>query len=260
MNRNTVPNATLALPGRPYDGGSRPRFYEFDDGVTRLVKWHPSVHGYTKGCYNELIASRLGRLIDTPLLRGTVVHVGDDVIPPDHRADGVVAGFHFATTRMPGTNFRPVRGHYAGIRNKHELPAAAVHLAWLAVEDSVRNIFLHHKIVTNRVGARRRADHFTLIDMGMAFGAHCWSTADIATPHTSYELPRHMLPYLTRANLAPAIARLQALTRTEIGACIIDRPDEWAIAAADVAALEQRLVAGRDTIESILYAGNPGIA
>ena len=32
MNGNTIPNATLALPSRLYDGGSRPRFSIFDDG------------------------------------------------------------------------------------------------------------------------------------------------------------------------------------------------------------------------------------
>ncbi|HEV2641643.1 MAG TPA: hypothetical protein VGT98_03000 [Candidatus Elarobacter sp.] len=248
----------MALPDRPVDGGSRPRFYDFDDGVTRLVKWHPSVHLYEKGCYNELIASRLGRLIGAPLQRGMVVHVGDDVIPSDQRADGAVAGFHFATMRMPGRNFRPAP-HYAGIRNGSELPAAAVLLAWLAVGDSERNIFLHHKIVTNRLGAQRRSNRFTLIDMGMAFGTHHWTAADIAVPHTSYELPRHMLPHLTRANLAPAIARLKALGTHDIAACIADRPDEWAISTAEVAALEQRLIAGRDAIESILYSGNPTI-
>ncbi len=258
MDRHVVPNATLALPDRPPDGGSRPRFYDFDDGVTRLVKWHPSVQNYAKGCYNELVASRLGALIGAPLLRGTVVYVGDDVIPPDQRRDGAVVGFHFATMRMRGRNFRPTP-HYPRIRNKAELPNAAVLLAWLAVGDAERNIYFQHTVVTNRVGARRRSDRFTLIDMGMAFGTHCWSAAAVAEPHAAYTLPKHMLPHLTRANLAPAIARLQALTRDDIVACIADRPAEWVIAAADVAALEQRLIASRDTIARILYAGNPGI-
>lgn len=75
MNRHAVPNATMGLPGRPVNGGSEPRFYEFDDGVTRLVKWHPSKHG-AKACYNELVASRIGQLIGAPILRGCIVFVG----------------------------------------------------------------------------------------------------------------------------------------------------------------------------------------
>lgn len=43
MNRHSAPNAILGLPNKPANGGSNPQFYEFDDGVTRLVKWHPSV-------------------------------------------------------------------------------------------------------------------------------------------------------------------------------------------------------------------------
>ena len=42
MNRHAVPNATLGYPGSPKNGGSNPRFYDFDDGVTRRVKWGPS--------------------------------------------------------------------------------------------------------------------------------------------------------------------------------------------------------------------------
>jgi hypothetical protein len=133
MNRHSVPNATLGLPGKPVNGGSKPRFYDFDDGVTRLVKWSPSPHG-NKACFNELVASRLGQLIDAPILRGIIVYVSDDIIPADHRADGATPGFHFAVTRMQGENF-VAPGHYAEIENGSELPAAAVHLAWLAIGD-----------------------------------------------------------------------------------------------------------------------------
>jgi hypothetical protein len=42
LNRNCVPNAINGYPGKPPNGGSNARFYDFDDGVTRLVKWHPS--------------------------------------------------------------------------------------------------------------------------------------------------------------------------------------------------------------------------
>jgi hypothetical protein len=111
VNQHSVPNATLGLPGKPIDGGSQPRFYEFDDAVTRLVKWSPSPHG-NKACFNELVASRLGQLIDAPILRGIIVYVSDEIIPMDHRAEGAKPGFHFAVTRMPGENF-VAPGHYA---------------------------------------------------------------------------------------------------------------------------------------------------
>lgn len=133
MNRNCVPNATYGWPGKPPNGGSNPRFYDFDDGVTRLVKWHPSPHG-AKACYNELIASRLGQLVDAPILRGSVVFVADDVIPDEHRKDGgAKEGFHFGVARVPGQNFK--EAHYTDIQNHSELPMAAAFLAWLNVGD-----------------------------------------------------------------------------------------------------------------------------
>jgi hypothetical protein len=50
MNRHSVPNATLGLPGNPINGGSKPRFYDFNDGVTRLVKWSPSTRAFCAIC------------------------------------------------------------------------------------------------------------------------------------------------------------------------------------------------------------------
>src|SRR5260370_38147756 len=94
MNRQAVPNATMGLPGKPANGGSNPRFYDFDDGVTRLVKWHPSGHG-AKACYNELITSRLGQLLGAPILRGGVIYVAHCIISPDPRIEGATAGFRF---------------------------------------------------------------------------------------------------------------------------------------------------------------------
>src|SRR5260370_33150986 len=98
MNRQAVPNATMGLPGKPANGGSNPRFYDFDDGVTRLVKWPPSGHG-AKACYNELITSRLGQLLGAPILRGGIIFVAHDIISPDHRNSEATARFHFGVSR-----------------------------------------------------------------------------------------------------------------------------------------------------------------
>ena len=51
FDKYSVPNATIPFPKVIENGGSNPRFYDFDDGVLRLVKWHPSQHG-AKACYN----------------------------------------------------------------------------------------------------------------------------------------------------------------------------------------------------------------
>ena len=253
MNKQSVPNATLGLPGRPVNGGSNPRFYDFDDGVTRLVKWHPSLHG-VKACYNELVASRLGQLIGAPILRGGVVFVPDDIIPSDHRILGATAGFHFGVFMMDGTNFVPAK-HYADIANASELPFAAVFLAWLAIADQEgHNQFLQQVEIAGTTTKR-----FKLVDMGFMFGSPSWSAPDVGKVHTSYVIPRHLASQLSLTKLKPAMETLKTITEGAIRECFEDYPDDWNISDADRDAAVSRVCAGRDNIDSIIRNGNPSI-
>jgi hypothetical protein len=258
MNRHSVPNAILGLPGKPVNGGSRPRFYEFDDDVTRLVKWYPSVHG-TKACFNELVASRLGQLINAPILRGVIVYVPDDIIPTDHRADGATPGFHFAVTRMLGENF-VAPGHYADIENHSELPAAAVLLSWLATGDQQGHNQYLQRLEREENGVIKKTKRFKLIDMGQMFGDFNWTAANVAQVHVNYVLPPHLANHLSKASLAVAIDQLKQLADTVVEECFQDCPDTWAISPADKTAGATRANAAKKTIEDIIYNGNPGIA
>jgi len=253
MNTQSVPNAILGLPGRPVNGGSNPRYYDFDDGVTRLVKWHPSPHG-VKACYNELVASRLGQLIGSPILRGVVVYVPPEIIPPDHKALGATAGFHFGVFMMNGTNFIPAQ-HYTDIANASELPFAAVFLAWLAVGDQEgHNQFLQQVEVAGTLTKR-----FKLVDMGFMFGNPTWSEANARTVHTSYTIPQHLVLQLSVAKLKPAIEALKMIPDNVIRECFDDCPDDWNILSADRDAAVARVCEARDSIESIIRNGNPSI-
>lgn len=69
--RESVPNAVYVFP-HALPGASNPRVCDFDDMVLRVVKWHPSIHGLTS-TYSELVASRLGQLIEAPVVRGMVM-------------------------------------------------------------------------------------------------------------------------------------------------------------------------------------------
>jgi hypothetical protein len=82
ITQHSVPNAILVHPVVLPNGGSRPRVCDFDDMVLRLVKWHPSNHGFTS-TYSELAASRLGQLIEAPVIRGSVVYVHTKLLPTD---------------------------------------------------------------------------------------------------------------------------------------------------------------------------------
>ncbi len=252
MNRHAVPNAIFGLPGKPIDGGSNPRFYDFDDGVTRLVKWHPSTHG-AKACYNELVASRLGQLIAAPL-RGGVIYVPKEIIPGDHLAVGAKEGFHFGVYLMDGGNFVPSQ-HYAEIENASQLPYAGVFLAWLAVGDQEGHNQYLQQLEIGGVKTKR----FKLVDMGFMFGKPNWSKASLATVHDQYKIPTHLAEKLTLQNLKPAIDELRAVDDESIRQCFVECPDEWAISTEDKEAGANNACAAKDNIEQIIRKGNPSI-
>ncbi len=258
MNRNAVPNATLGFPGKPANGGSEPRFYDFDDGVVRLVKWHPSRHG-SKPCLNELVASRLGQLLDAPILRGCVVYVPDAVIPAEHRAIGAAQGFHFGVARMEGENFVPA-SHYSEIANSAELPYAAVFLTWLAVGDQEsHNQYLHRVEERDAAGQVRTTKRFQLIDMGQMFGDFNWRAETLAPIPGAYKLPTHLAANLTLAQLTPALSNLMAIDQADIRTCFDDWPASWAIPEPDRQAAIERLLNSRERVEQMLKTGNPSI-
>lgn len=256
MNRHCVPNAINGYPGRPPNGGSNPRFYDFDDGVTRLVKWHPSPHG-VKACYNELFASRLGQLIDAPILRGSVVFVADDTIPAEHRRDGGAAeGFHFGIARVPGQNF--VEAHYTDIQNHAELPMAAAFLAWLNVGDQQNHnqfLRLQHEFGTTTIKSKT----FLLIDMGNAFHNFNWTEADLGRLHDSYVLPRHMASKLSLAALQTAVDAIQGRSLQDIEQCLGDTPQSWGITEGERVAATRSIDGVRGSLMDILRKGNPDI-
>jgi hypothetical protein len=255
LNKNTVPNAIWAYSGKPSGGGSNPRFYHFDDQVVRLVKWHPSVHGL-KACYNEVAASRLAQLLGAPVLRGTVVYVPDDVIPADHRAVGAREGFHFGVTKMNGCDF-VAHQHYSQISNSGELPAAAVHLAWLRIADQDG----HNQWLEETVDANQRSvKMFKLVDMGFMFTNPNWTAATLAALPMSYSLPAHIADQVKIAGLQPVIANLKALPKADIEACFNDVPDEWTISAQDRQAAVAQALLAQNKIEEILKNGNPKLS
>jgi len=257
VNRHEVPNAILGLPGRPTNGGSRPRFYEFDDGVPRLVKWHPSVHG-AKACYNELVASRLGQLFGAPILRGLVVYVADEIIPSDHRAEGAAPGFHFGVTRMQGENFVPSQ-HYQEIENDSELPFAAVFLAWLSIGDQEgHNQFLQRLEVHQSSGTVQRTMRFRLVDMGQMFGNFRWTAQTLPPVAAGYRLPGHLAEKVNWDKLSPAVASLCSLDEAAIRDCFT-APDEWSIASDDRDAAVNWVLERRALMDGVIRNSNTSI-
>lgn len=256
MNRHSVPNALRALPGVVQNGGSSPRFYDFDDGVPRLVKWHPSSHG-PKVCFNELVASRLAQLIDVPLLRGCVVYIPDAVIPPDHRAFAK-PGFNFGVYRMKGGNFIADK-HLATIHNLDEFPIAAAHLAWLQVADQEYHN-QYKQEVEDPADPKNIKYLYRLADMGFIFGVGnngSWTAATLGKLD-AYRLPRHLADNVKVDQMAAAVSEIEKVAEDDIRSCFEDVPSDWGIDAADIAGAVQWVIAARLNLKPLLAKGNPG--
>ena len=151
-------------------------------------------------------------------------------------------------------------GHYADIENSSELPAAAVHLAWLAIGDQQgHNQYLQRLEYEDQHGVSKRTKRFRLIDMGQMFGDFNWTPANVTNVHTTYQLPAHLVDHLTRANLASVLNQLTQVSNGLIEECFQDCPDTWGISTADKAAGAQRAILAKGNINNILFNGNPGL-
>jgi len=263
LNRYTVPNATRLLERA--DGTADPYFCDFDDGVTRIVKWHRRTepfHG-AKSCFNELIASRLGQLIDAPVVRGTVVFVSEDNVPTPQEA-----GFHFGSVRMTGFDVRHLAGQdnhasvgpfLNAVANRSQFAATALFLAWLRIQDHV-NFGPPMTDHASCVFVEEQHYHcpepvklYRLIDFDGAFGTGHWGEQgtdlpDVSSPHV---LPPYLRALIDPETLRQEFDKLQRVTEASINACFDDIPNNW----LDLRELEH---AKRWTIERASLLGSSG--
>jgi hypothetical protein len=249
--RHSVPNATYVHRHSLPNGGSAPRVCDFDDLVLRLVKWHPSSHGLTSS-YSELVASRLGQLIDAPVIRGTVVYVDPELLPLGQLA-GRDQPFHVGFTYLPGQNFQ--EDDYLSIGNSSALPAAAVQLAWLQIGDQEgHNQFLARLEQVLPDKTTRKLNQFIIVDQASMCASHNWSTLELNSPQASYRLPRHLGRRLSMPAVEPVIADVQALDSDTIRACFEDFPPEWGITREMVDKVASFVLRRRQHLSDILRA------
>ena len=75
-----------------------PQLFQCDDGKRYVVKFMSNPQGI-RGLPNELIACRLGKLLDLPLVPGNVVYLTQKLIDlePSLKKQGVQPGPHFGS-------------------------------------------------------------------------------------------------------------------------------------------------------------------
>lgn len=253
ISKHSVPNARWLL-GAPQGeaGGSGARFCDFDDEIIRLCKWHPSPHGIT-ATYSELVASRLGQLIEAPVVRGTVVYVDPDLLPPESRGQDEQP-FHVGFTRLEGQDFTD--SDYDAIDNEVALPKAAVQLAWLQIEDQQgHNQYLYRTEQVLPDSTRRKKSEFVIIDQAAMCGVHDWSSQDLRAD-AAYTLPAPLVSRISMEEIMPVLEQLNEVEEDEIRSCFDSYPDGWGITDSLVNKVTAFVLERRQHLECVLRA-NP---
>lgn len=262
------------LPKTDNGGTSNPRFCEFDDGVTRLVRWHKSgskclyrsSHG-PKSCFNEFVASNVGRLIGAPVLGASVVFVSKQVISGDDSDYGAVPGFHSGVQKISGNNFaikgdnnaeydkNTVYRDIGKVANKDQLTAAAVLLAWLRIGDHAMDpdtegvpAWDNGVFIESCTDSGTQIERYVLVDLEDAFGSAEWTLRTLCDEKEAYILPKHLkvhLASLSEDRRNAAFQNLGTLDEAAIRDCFSSYPEEWCGTAERERAIEWTLSRAR---------------
>lgn len=273
MNPQTVPNAIAAWepPSRP---NSWLRYYRFDDGVARLVRFfgRPGVvevvdpasglsrwrapgdptADCTKSVYNELVCSRLGQLIGAPLFRGVVVWIPESLTRGDTCAEpGAHVGFTYEI---------PPEAHPGIYPSDPGLHAAAVLVAWLNVYDVD-----HRMSVVTRASEVLGRGTWRLVNLKHALQMWNWTAESLTIPpHGSYDMARFFAECLSLDGIAAVVTRIKGLDRATIARCFDDVPAEWSIPGEDIRAGVDYVDSVRAGLDNLLIEwwcdDTPGIA
>ena len=246
-----MPNSTLVHP-HALPGVTKARVGDFDDMVLRVIKWHPPPLGLTS-TYSELAASRLGQLIEAPVVRGAVVHVDPAQLPEElttQAAQPITQPFHVGFTYSPGEDFRPE--DYDKIENTPALPAAAIQLAWLQIADQEgHNQYLYQLEQVLPDKTTRKMNHFIVIDQAAICGHHDWSNQDLR-PNTPYSLPPHLKVRVSIEDAEPILENVMSLGEEEIRSCFGSYPDGWGIEDHLVNKVTEFVLQRRDHLRDVL--------
>jgi hypothetical protein len=249
IHPNWVPNATDVTGIPVTNGGSRPKVCEFDDKVRRIVKWQPSIYGQT-ATYSELVASRLGQLIDVPVLRGTIVYVEVGLLSAS-TGTPEKSGFHVGFTHLEGENF--TINDFEGLNNRGAIPKAAVFLAWLNMGDHHdRNKYIRQFSREDPEGEIEKLKEFILIDMSEINGLNDWTKCGFSLQERDYPLPRQFRDKIRLEDALVVAEQIYNLEEDDITSCLEYYPDEWEINAEAVKRLAEFLLGRRAHLQGIL--------
>ncbi|MGZ4122941.1 MAG: HipA family kinase [Tumebacillaceae bacterium] len=206
-----------------------PQLFRCDDGNRYVVKFMSNPQGI-RGLANELIACRLGSLLDLPVVPGRVVEVTQRLIDaePELQKAGVQAGPHFGSLYVSRVQ-APTEKAIAKCVNLDKVAGMIVFDHWVQNDD---------RDTGNVLITRGDQLSFYMIDHESCFCGSGWYDEDLfqhrgrVEPYWAEVYPR-FLPFVDwrEQPFSAALERLEELTYKQIASALRGVPSEWGVEA-----------------------------
>lgn len=204
-----------------------PQLFECEDGQRYVVKFMSNPQGI-RVLPNELIAYRLGKLLELPIVPGRVVYLTKEFINcvPELKKQHVDPGRHFGSIFLERAQ-KPTSKAIGKCVNLDKAAGMIVFDHWIQNDDrDIGNVIL-------TAGERPK---FYMIDHESCFCSSGWYDEDLlqhrdrVEPYWS-EVYERFAPYLDQSEnlFLAAVELLEALNRSAIREAMHDIPEEWGV-------------------------------
>lgn len=209
--------------------GSKAQLILFDNGCLYVVKFKGNLQGF-RVLINELIASRLGRLLGVPVGEFTEVRVPQPFInfEPDMDKYPFIGGLQFGSLYYENAVACPFGTMLEEINKNNPLD-----FALMIVFDHLINNWDRSSHGDNVLYIKdNNSASLVLIDHGHAFGGPDWTIESLK----KWMLPveplygnfyRRIAPYITKGVFLEPLERIEKLQRAELESIMVDVPLEW---------------------------------
>jgi len=254
MTSLRAPIRTAVQHVRRMRGGTQPHLMRCDDGHYYVVKFQNNPQ-HVRVLVNELLATRLARLVGLPVPEPQIVWVGawivertpDLVINHPGSNEPCMAGLHFGSryvaSTTPGTVFDYLPESL--LNRIHNIDTFAGILSfdkWTSNTDNRQVLFCRE--------ARQRKFRATFIDQGYCFNAARWNFPDFpllgAYVHTTVYKGVH-----SWNAFQPWLGRIAQVKREAIAECAQGVPPEWC-SGSDLKQLLDQLYVRRERVRELI--------
>lgn len=243
--------AKALLPGTP-PGGTRPRYFECDDGHSYLVKFAES--NVVKLTVNEWVGWALASALALPVFPCAFVHIGQEMLDASEQLAARISlpGVHFGLRKASNyVLLRNLRVPHELVENAPDIGRSIAFDNWILNNDRGKadNIMLH------RTG-RGRTYRYMLVDHGQAFLGPSWNAETIHSRDALAD-PVAMDPWVadavtSSAAFEPTLAQIREFPEETIAQVMAAIPAEWLHFDTEREALKYTVTGRRERVAAIL--------